>query len=140
LVVTELDRRVLLRLLDVRQRCEDRQKRVCEALWASYEATPGDPRFCVRRLEVVEHVARVLGIQVLNNAVFADVEAAASALGFQAVKNGNRSLFRCAKRRDHDEKTALAVSRENRRDARWAKVAAEREASTLRGAATASLA
>jgi hypothetical protein len=131
---------VLLRVLDAKHRCEDRQSKVRAVLLACYEATPGDPRFCVRRLEVVENAAGALGIQVLNNAIFADVEAAASALGFQAVKNGNRSLFRCAKRRDHDEKTALAVSRENRRDARWAKVAAEREASTLRGAATASLA
>jgi len=140
-VRTDLDRRVLLRVLDAKHRCEDRQSnKVRGVLLASYEATPGDPRFCVRRLEVVEHAAHALGIHVLNNAVFADVEAAASALGFQAVKNGNRSLFRCAKRRDHDEKTALAVSGENRRDARRAKAAAERGASTLRGAATASLA
>jgi len=135
---TELDRRVLLRLLDIRQRCEDRQKRVREAISSAYETKPGDPRFCVRRFEVVEHAAQSLGIAVLNNAIFADVEAAASALGFQAVKNGNRSLFRCAKRRDHDDETALAVSCENRRDARRARVAAEREAGTLRSAATAS--
>ena len=136
----ELDRRVLLRVLDAKHRCEDRQSKVRGVLLASYEATPGDPRFCVRRLEVVERAAQSLGIAVLNNAVFTDVEAAASALGFQTVKNGNRSLFRCAERRDHDEKTALAVSRENRRDARRAKAAAERGASTLPGAATASLA
>jgi hypothetical protein len=135
-VRTELDRRVLARVLDAKHRCEDRQSKVRGVLLATYEAMPGDPRFCVRRLEVVEHAARALGIQVLNNAVFADVEAAASALGFQAVKNGNRSLFRCAKRRDYDHGTALAVSRENRRDARWAKVAAKREASTMRGATT----
>jgi hypothetical protein len=135
LVGTELDRRVLLRLLDVRQRCEDRQKKLREVLSAAYETTPGDPRFCIRRLEVVEHAAQSLGIAVLNNAVFADVEAAASALGFQAVRNGNRSLFRCAKRRDHDEKTALAVSRENRRDARWTRVAEGRQVVTNRGAA-----
>jgi hypothetical protein len=138
-VRTELERRVLLRVLDAKHRCEDRQSKVRTVLLACYEATPGDPRFCVRRLEVVEHAAHALGIQVLNNAVFADVEAAASALGFQAVRNGNRSLFRCAKRRDYDHETALAVSRENRRDARRVKVAAEREASTLRSAATASL-
>jgi hypothetical protein len=124
--------------LEAKHRCEDRQSKVRGVLLAYYEATPGDPRFCVRRLEVVEHAARTLGIHVVNNAVFADVEAAASALGFQAVKNGNRSLFRCAKRRDHDEKTALTVSRANRRDARRAKVAAERGAGILRGAATAS--
>lgn len=137
---TELGRRVLLRVLDAKHRCEDRQSKVRAVLLACYEATPGDPRFCVRRLEVVEHAAHALGMQVLNNSVFTDVEAAASALGFQAVRNGNRSLFRCAKRRDHDEKTALAVSRENRRDVRRAKAAAERGASTLRGAATVSLA
>jgi hypothetical protein len=131
---------VLLRVLDAKHRCEDRQSKVRAVLLACYEATPGDPRFCVRRLEVVEHAAHALGMQVLNNSVFTDVEAAASALGFQAVRNGNRSLFRCAKRRDHDEKTALAVSRENRRDVRRAKAAAERGASTLRGAATVSLA
>ena len=130
----------MLRVLDAKHRCEDRQSKVRAVLLACYEATPGDPRFCVRRLEVVEHAAHALGMQVLNNSVFTDVEAAASALGFQAVRNGNRSLFRCAKRRDHDEKTALAVSRENRRDVRRAKAAAERGASTLRGAATVSLA
>jgi hypothetical protein len=115
-------------LLDVRQRCEDRQKKVREVLSAGYETTPGDPRFCVRRLDVVEHAAQSLGIAVLNNAVFADVEAAASALGFQAVKNGNRSLFRCVKRRDQDRETALSVSRENRRDTRWPRTAEDRAA------------
>jgi hypothetical protein len=118
-VRTELDRRALLTVLAIRQDCEARRSQVREVLSASYDVTPGDPRFCVRRLEVVEYVARALGIAVLNNAVFADVEAAASAQGFQAVKNGNRSLFRCVKRRDHDHETALAVSGANRRDARW---------------------
>lgn len=123
---TELDRRALLTVLAIRQDCEARRRQVREVLSASYDVTPGDPRFCVRRLAVVEHVARALGIAVLNNAVFADVEAAASALGFQAVKNGNRSLFRCARRREHDHETALAVSRANRRDPRWADYAEAR--------------
>jgi hypothetical protein len=92
---------------------------------ATYEPTPGDPRFCVRRLEVVKYAARALGIHVLNNAVFADVKAAASTVGFQAIRNGNRALFRCAKRRDHDKETALAVSHANRRDSRAGQAVAD---------------
>jgi hypothetical protein len=67
---------------------------------------------------VVEHAARALGVSVLNNAFFAEVEAIAGALGWQPVKNCNRALFRCAKRRDHDEGRALAVARANRHDPR----------------------
>ncbi len=116
---TDIRRLVLARVLEAKLRREERARNLREALAAVYEPTPGDPRFCVRRLEVVEHAARALGIRVLNNAVFAEVEAAACGLGFEAVRNGNRSLFRCVKRRDQDSETALSASRENRRDTRW---------------------
>jgi hypothetical protein len=96
-----------------------RREKVREALGAAYETAPG-PAYCVRRLEVVEHVARTLNIRVLNNTVHADAERAARALGWVPIKNGNRRLFRGVKRRDHDEQEALAVSRANRRDARVA--------------------
>jgi len=74
--------------LEAKLRREERARNLREALAAVYEPTPGDPRFCVRRLEVVEHAARALGIRVLNNAVFAEVEAAACGLGFEAVGTG----------------------------------------------------
>jgi hypothetical protein len=77
----------------------------------------------VRRLEVVEHVARALAETVINNAFHAEVERAARCLGMQPVKNGNRSLFRCAKRRAQEDETALALSRANRRNPRWARPA-----------------
>jgi hypothetical protein len=127
-VETDIGRLVLARVLEAKLRQEERRRSLRDALWAAYETTLGDPRFCVRRLEVVEHAARALGIRVLNNAVFAEVEAAASALGFEAVRNGNRSLFRCVKRRDQDSETALSVSRENRRDTRWPRTAEDRAA------------
>ncbi len=88
------------------------------ALEGTFETTPGDRRFCVRRLEVVEHVAKVLGIRVVNNRTFEEVTRAAEALGWEAIKNGNRSLFRCVKRRDHDPEGALMVARANRFDGR----------------------
>jgi hypothetical protein len=116
---SDFERVFLGRLLEARSRLSKRDRDFREAVAAKYVATPGDPRFCVRRLEVVREVARALGIQVLNNAVFSEVEAAACSLGFQAVKNGNRGLFRCAKRRDQDEDAALSTSRANRRDPRW---------------------
>jgi hypothetical protein len=118
-VETDIERLVLARVLEIKLRQEERKRNLRAALLAVYETTPGDPRFCVRRLEVVEHAARALGIRVLNNAVFAEVEVAACGLGFEAVRNGNRSLFRCVKRRDQDSETALSVSRESRRDSRW---------------------
>jgi hypothetical protein len=97
---------------------QQRGRDVREAIVSAFEATPGDPRFCVRRLEVVEHAARALGIRVRNNALFAEVNEAAVALGFEPIRSNGRSLFRCAKRRDLDEAGALAVSRANRFDAR----------------------
>jgi len=127
-VETDIGRLVLARVLEAKLRQEERRRNLREALAAAYETTPGDPRFCVRRLEVVGHAARALGIRVLNNAVFAEVEAAACALGFEAVRNGNRSLFRRVKRRDQDSETALSVSRENRRDTRWPRTAEDRAA------------
>lgn len=90
-----------------------------EAIKSAFEIASG-PTYCVRRLEVVEHVARTIGQVVINNAFHAEVERAARWLGFQSVKNGHRSLFRCAKRRDHDDQQALAVSRANRHDPRSA--------------------
>jgi hypothetical protein len=36
-----------------------------------FEAVRDDLRFCLRRLEVVQHVARVLDIRVIDNDVFA---------------------------------------------------------------------
>lgn len=94
-----------------------RREKVRAALAANYEAAPG-PDYCVRRLEVVEDVARTLGIRVLNNAVFVDVERRARELGWESVKNGGRSLFRRVRRRGLDEAEALAISRSNRSDPR----------------------
>jgi hypothetical protein len=115
---TELDRRVLAGLLLAKRNLDRRQRQIRQAIVLAYETRSGDPRFCVRRREVVEHVARVLGIAVLNNRLFVEVEAAAGSLGFQAVKNGNRSIYRCAKRRDLDEEAALMLSHASRRDSR----------------------
>jgi len=99
---TELDRRVLLSCWTFRPALRRSTEEVREAISSAYETKPGDPRFCVRRFEVVEHAANPWD-RGAEQCHLADVEAAASALGFQAVKNGNRSLFRCAKRRDHDD-------------------------------------
>jgi hypothetical protein len=124
-VQTDIGHLFLSSALAAGLRQEERRRKLRTALAAVYEATPGDPRFCVRRLEVVQHAAQTLGIRVLNNSFFAEVEAAARTLGFEAVKNGNRGLFRCAKRKELDEETALAVSRANRRDARWPRAGEE---------------
>jgi hypothetical protein len=113
-----LARILLERIAAEKQRREERAQKVREAIASTFEATTG-PGYCVRRLEVVEHVARTLGETVINNAFHAEVERAARWLGLQPVRNGNRSLFRCAKRRDQDDATALAVSQSHRRDPRW---------------------
>jgi hypothetical protein len=111
--------RILLeRIAAEKQRREERARKVRAAVAGAFEAMPA-PAYCVRRLEVVEHVARTLGDAVVNNAFHAEVERAARWLGMQPVKNGNRSLFRCAKRRDQDDESALSQSRANRRDPRW---------------------
>ena len=94
-----------------------RRAKVHAALAAGYETADG-PEFCVRRLEVVEHVARSLGVRVLNNELFNQVERRAHELGWESVKNGGRSLFRRVRRRGLDEAEAIAVSRSNRRDPR----------------------
>jgi hypothetical protein len=113
-----LARIVLERLEAEKRRREERAKKVREAIASTFEVAAG-PVYCVRRLEVVEYVARTLGEPVINNAFHAEVERAARWLGMQPVKNGNRSLFRCARRRDQDDEAALALSRANRRDPRW---------------------
>jgi hypothetical protein len=114
--------RELQRREQEKQLREERARKVRDAIASAYEETPA-PAYCIRRLEVVLHVAGVLGVSILNNAFFAEVETAARGLGFQAVRNGNRSLFRCAKRRDQDDAEALAVSRANRHDPRWPRAA-----------------
>jgi len=94
-----------------------RRIKVRGALTAQYETAPG-PEYCVRRLEVVEEVARALGIRVLNNDLFLDVERRAHELGWESVKNGGRSLFRRVRRRELDDAEALALGRSNRYDPR----------------------
>jgi hypothetical protein len=113
-----LARILLERIAAEKQRREARAQKVRESIAAGFEVA-SKPAYCVRRLEVVEHVARTTGETVINNAFHAEVERAARWLGMQPVKNGNRSLFRFAKRRDQDDETALALSRVNRRDPRW---------------------
>ena len=95
------------------------RKMLHTAILSAFETVPGDSRFCVRRIDVVEQVARVRGIKVINNRVFADVQRAARELGWESIKNGGRSLFRCVKRTDQDIDEALMVSRSNRRDPRF---------------------
>lgn len=102
-------------------RHDERQRKIREFLASTYETTPGDPRFCVRRLDVVERVARLLGVAVLNNDFFAEVEEATKALGFQPIRNGNRSLLRGVRLKGQDEEAALAASRTHRLDHRRSK-------------------
>ncbi|MGC9984734.1 MAG: hypothetical protein ABSF35_14025 [Polyangia bacterium] len=104
-------------LQEVSRRKELEQKRRA-ALESAFETMPGDRRFVIRRQEAVDCVVKALGIGVVNNGVHGDVQGTAKTLGWEAVKNGNRALFRCVRRRDIDPDTALAVSRENRRDPR----------------------
>jgi hypothetical protein len=114
--------RILLERIEAeRKRRDERANKVREAIASTFEAVTA-PAYCVRRLEVVEHVARTLGEGVINNAFHAEVERAARWLGMQPVKNGNRSLFRCARRRDQNNEAALAQSRANRQDPRWSRM------------------
>ena len=108
---------MISQLVDLEE--EEWKRKWTSALLSGFETVPADPRFCVRRSEVVDHVVRALGIEVLNNRVFADVERAARSIGWQPVKNGGRSLFRCVKRKGQDDAEALVVSRAHRRDPRW---------------------
>lgn len=108
------NRRLLSSLLHEFQRRQE----VRDAIETAYETAPG-PAYCVRRLEVVEHVARTFGIRVLNNDLFRCVEQQAAALGWESIRNGGRSLFRRAKRRGANDAEAMALSRANRRDQRY---------------------
>jgi len=94
----------------------ERKKR--EALEGAFETVPGERRFCIRRQEAVDCVVSALGIRVVNNAVYDDVRRIAEILGWEPLKNGNRSLYRCVRRRSFDVAQALTVSRANRQDAR----------------------
>ena len=93
--------------------------KIRSAIESVFETVPGEGRFCVRRLEVVEHVSRMLGIRVINNRTFARVERVVRDMGWEPIKNGNRSLFRCAKRKHQDRDEALLVSEANRYDSRF---------------------
>ena len=95
-----------------------RRHEIRAAIESAYEPVPGDPRFCVRRLEVVEHVARTLGRAMVNNALFVAVERSARALGMEPIRNGGRRLYRCARRRGRSEAEAIADSQANRLDRR----------------------
>ena len=110
-------RATLTRLhLALQQEALERKKR--EALEATFETVPGDRRFCIRRQEAVDCVVSALGIRVVNNAVHDDVRRIAEMLGWEPLKNGNRSCYRCVKRRGADVESALAASRGNRQDVR----------------------
>jgi hypothetical protein len=98
-----------------RKALEQKQR---EALESTFEVVPGDRRFCIRREEAVAHLSRVLGIRVVNNRTYREVQRIAESLGWEAVRNGNRSLYRCVKRRDLGPDIALYLSRANRRDPR----------------------
>jgi hypothetical protein len=117
-----IKRALLTRIHHEEQRKRDIEEKQREALESAFELVPGDRRFCIRRLEVVDHVARVLGIRVVNNVTFHDVEQMAVKLGWEPVKNGGRALFRCVKRRDLDQEAALAISRRNRHDPRFHRI------------------
>jgi hypothetical protein len=114
---TEIRHLLLGRVLEEKLRREKRTRNLREVLVAAYETTPG-PQFCVRRLEVVQHAAQALGIRVVNNTVFHEVENAACALGWEPIRNGGRSLFRCVKLRGQDDASALAASQMLRCDPR----------------------
>jgi len=113
--------RTLRELVDVYVALKEanRRQELSDAMKEAFETMPGDRRFCVRRLDVVEHVARVRGIKVINNRVFRDIERAARDLGWESIKNGGRSLYRCVKHKEHDLDEALLVSRANRHDPRF---------------------
>jgi hypothetical protein len=97
---------------------EESERKVRIALEGAFEAVPGDRRFCIRRMEAMDLAARALGIRVVNNFTFGEVRRVAETLGWEAVKNGNRSLFRCVRRRGIEAEAALVLSRANRRDPR----------------------
>jgi hypothetical protein len=107
--------RVQAARFELRRRAELRSRHL-PVLVQAFETTT-DPAFCLRRLEVVAEVAKALGERV-NNDLFRDVVRVAQALGWEPVKNQNRSLFRGVKRRGQDDAEALAVSRANRHDPR----------------------
>jgi hypothetical protein len=69
-----------------KRRREEGARRLREAIAEAFEAT-GDPRFCIRRLEVVEHVAKALGVLVTNEAFFVEVTRVATELGFQPSRS-----------------------------------------------------
>jgi hypothetical protein len=73
-------RSILALILLKRERAQEEARKLREALESAFATVPGDRRFCVRRSDVVEHVARTLGIRVLNNRVFRQVCDGASAL------------------------------------------------------------
>ena len=97
---------------------EERERKLRVALEGAFEVVPGDRRFCIRRLEAVNLAAKTLGICVVNNSTFREVQIVAETLGWEAVKNGNRSLFRCVRRRGIGVDAALFLSRANRDDPR----------------------
>ena len=92
--------------------------------------TVASAAFCVRCLDVAEHVARTFG-RVINNHLFEDIARAAQSMGWTAIKNGNRSLYRGVRRRGLTDEQALAASRANRRDRRWPSAAASDVTSSL---------
>jgi len=97
------------------RRLEARAERVRAAMLAGYRKD--GPAFCVRRTEVVEHVARRLGIPVVSYQLFVEVADAATVLGWQTVCCGGRQLFRGVRNRRQSAAEALARSRANRLDA-----------------------
>jgi hypothetical protein len=113
-----LQRLLLERIAEEKRRREVYGRKLRVTIAEAFEVMPDRPQFCVRRLQVTEHVARAVGVLVMNDAFHADVTREARALGFVPIKNGGRALFRYARRRDHDEVAALAASRENRHDPR----------------------
>ncbi len=100
-----------------RQR-QEHAEHIRAALDSAFESLPGDHRFCIRRTEAVHHVAKTLGIRVVNNRLFREVAGVAQTLGWEPIKNGGRSLFRCVKSRTVPSDSALSISKSHRYDPR----------------------
>lgn len=102
---------------ELEQQRAARSARLQAVLQSLYEVVESD-EFVVRRSEVVNRTARALGIEPVSPAFMLEVAGAAKRLGWVAVKNGNRALWRRVKRRDVSWTDALAESRLNRDDPR----------------------
>lgn len=87
-----------MKFADFALRALAHRARIRAAVTTRYEPVD-DPKERVRRTEVVNHVAKELGVRVVRREFIQEVRAEVEAMGAEAIKPGNARWYRKLRRK-----------------------------------------